>query len=275
MVGGMLVRMRSNTRSTTGTTKPRSKLAADVLAAAATLRGLVGELDPKDVPLSWAPEVMAAFATVERYGAAGRMLMTARAAQAGQWERERYASPAEWLAAQQGTTSGRARADLETSERLEGLDATSGAVREGRLSPEQAGAVADAAAVNPDAENDLLEHAERESLRRTREEAERRKAEARSEEERPRVMRGFGSSVICGSGIATAQGAVSSPVPSPMSEHSRTGSTATSTGSSERTATLPNGRRVATVRSMPSPASPRATPLVGGRVRRAVRRSPA
>lgn len=159
-------------------------MAADVLAAAATLRGLVGELDPKDVPLSWAPEVMAAFATVERYGAAGRMLMTARAAQAGQWERERYASPAEWLAAQQGTTSGRARADLETSERLEGLDATSGAVREGRLSPEQAGAVADAAAVNPDAENDLLEHAERESLRHTREEAERRKAEARSEEEK-------------------------------------------------------------------------------------------
>lgn len=151
---------------------------------AESLRGIVGVLDPKDVALSWAPEVMAAFGTVERYGAAGRMLMTARAAQAGQWERERFASPADWLAAEQGTTSGRARADLETSERLEGLEATSGAVREGRLSPEQAGAVADAASVNPDAEKDLLEHAERESLRRTREEAERRKAEARSEEEK-------------------------------------------------------------------------------------------
>ena len=62
--------------------------------------------------------------------------------------------------------------------------ATSEAVREGRLSPEQASAVADAAAVNPDAERDLLDRAQRDSLRRTRQEAERRKAEVRSEAEK-------------------------------------------------------------------------------------------
>ena len=148
------------------------------------LRALIGSLEPQDVPLSWAPEVMSAFASVQRLAESGRVLMTARAAEAKQWERDRFASPADWLANELGTTTGRAKADLETSERLAGLGATSDAVREGRLSPEQAGAVADAAAVNPDAEKDLLEQAQKDSLRRTRQEAERRKAEARSEAEK-------------------------------------------------------------------------------------------
>jgi hypothetical protein len=145
---------------------------------------LVSGLEPKDVPLTFAPEVWAAFAEVQRIAASGQVLMTARAAEAREWERERYASAADWLAAQQGTTPGRARADLETSERLADLEATADAVRAGRLSPEQAGAVAGAAAVNPEAEADLLDLAERESLKRTRQEAERRKAEVRSEEEK-------------------------------------------------------------------------------------------
>ena len=162
----------------------KSQMAADILSAVEPVRVLVAGLDPRDVPLSWAPEVWAAFAEVEKIAASGRLLMTGRAAEAGVWEKDRFANAADWLAAQQGTTAGRARADLETSERLAGLDATSDAVREGRLSPEQAGAVADAAVVNPDAERDLLDRAQRDSLRRTRQEAERRKAEVRSEAEK-------------------------------------------------------------------------------------------
>ena len=174
--------MASNTRSLLGS--PRSALAAEILAAGEPLRALIGSLEPQDVPLSWAPEVMSAFASVQRLAESGRVLMTARAAEAKQWEQDRFASPADWLANELGTTPGRAKADLETSERLAGLGATSDAVREGRLSPEQAGAVADAAAVNPNAEKDLLEQAQKDSLRRTRQEAERRKAEARSEAEK-------------------------------------------------------------------------------------------
>ena len=170
--------MESNTRSS------RSQLAADIRAAGVPLRDLISGLEPKDVPLSWAPEVMAAFAEVQRIAESGRVLMTARAAEAGLWERERFASPQDWLAAQQGTTPGRARGDLETSQRLGELDATSDAVRAGLLSPEQASAVADGAAANPDAEKGLLERAQRDSLRRTRLEAERRKAETRSEQEK-------------------------------------------------------------------------------------------
>ena len=178
--------MTSNTSSIheKGRTPPQSQLAAEILAAAEPVQVLVSNLDPRNVPLTWAPEVLDAFTKMEKIAASGRLLMTGRAAEAGVWEAERFATPADWLAKQQGTTAGRARADLETSQRLGGLDATADAVREGRLSPEQAGAIADAAAVNPDAERDLLARAQQDSLRRTRQEAERRKADVRSEEEK-------------------------------------------------------------------------------------------
>ncbi|MFN8052072.1 MAG: hypothetical protein U0Q22_11580 [Acidimicrobiales bacterium] len=171
--------MTPNTSSLHG-----SPLAAAVRAAGEPLRELIRTLDPREVPLPFAPDVLAAFAEVQRVAESGRVLMTARAAEAQQWERDRFPSAADWLAAQLGTTPGRARADLETSERLGSLDATADAVRAGLLSPEQAGAVADAAAVNPAAEEDLLDQAQRDSLRRTRQEAERRKAEAQSEQEK-------------------------------------------------------------------------------------------
>ncbi len=176
--------MISNASSVQSPTTPQSQLAADILSAAEPVRVLVSGLDAKNVPLTWAPEVFDAFVEMERVAASGRLLMTARAAEAMVWKLEGFASAADWLAKQQGTTEGRARSDLETSERLAGLDSTSDAVREGRLSPEQAGAVADGATVNPDAEADLLAQAQRDSLRRTRREAERRKAEVRSEAEK-------------------------------------------------------------------------------------------
>ena len=179
----MTVDMATNTSSHPGE-EPKSQLASDIAAIGLALRAVVSELRPNDVPLPWAPDVLAAFADVQRVAESGRVLMTARAAQARDWERQGYASAADWLAAQQGTTTGRARADLETSGHLDNLEATADAVRAGRLSPEAAGAVADAAAANPGAEDDLLDLAQRESLKRTRQEAERRKAEVRSEDEK-------------------------------------------------------------------------------------------
>jgi len=161
----------------------RSSLAGEVRSVAAGLRELVAGLEPREVPLAVAAEVLAAFVEVERVAASGRLLVTARAAEAGEWERARAGSPVEWLAALLGTSTGRAKAELVTSEQLGSLEATAGAVRAGLLSAEQAGVVADAASVNPGAESDLVAHAQRESLTRTKAEAERRKAEARSEDE--------------------------------------------------------------------------------------------
>lgn len=176
--------MAPNTSSPRAVRPPTSQLAADILAVGVPLRGLISGLEPKDVPLTWAPEVLAAFVEVQRLAESGRLLMLSRAAEAKEWQRSGFTTPEEWLAAQMGTTAGRARGDLETSEQLGDLDATSDAVRNGELSPEQAGAVAGGASVNPGAEADLLDTARQESLARTRREAERRKAEQRSEQDK-------------------------------------------------------------------------------------------
>ena len=170
--------MSSNIRSH----RTESQLAADISAVGVPLRRLLAGLEPKDVPLPWAADVMAAFAEVERLAVSGRLMMMSRAAEADEWRRSGFASPEEWLASALGTSRGRARGDLETSERLGLLDATADAVRSGELSPEKAGAVADASSVNPTAEQDLLDTAKKESLARTRREAERRKAEQQSEQ---------------------------------------------------------------------------------------------
>ena len=61
-----------------------SQLAADIRAAGSVLRGVLSGLQPKDVPLPFAPDVLAAFVEVQRLAESGRMLMTARAAEAGE-----------------------------------------------------------------------------------------------------------------------------------------------------------------------------------------------
>lgn len=146
-------------------------------------------LEPREVPVSWSPRLLRLFVDLEKHSGAGRVLMAAPAAKAERWRREGFASPAEWLAAQQGCSAGRARDDLATSERLDGLDETKAALRSGMLSPDQAGAVSDAALVNPDAERDLLDTARRESLRGLKDEAARRKAEVEDLEHRAERIR--------------------------------------------------------------------------------------
>lgn len=134
-------------------------------------------LSPRDVPLPEVPDLLDAFCRLERLGASGRLLLAARAAGGLRWKREGFTSPAEWLAARTGTPTGRARDDLEASERLAELDGVAEAVRAGDLSTDQARVIADAVAANPGAQADLLGMAADESLRELADEAARRKAE--------------------------------------------------------------------------------------------------
>ena len=140
--------------------------------------GILALIDVAQLPVSLVPGLLKQFMALEKRAAAGRVLITARAVKAERWKREGYKSPAEWLAATQGCSTGRAGDDLATSRRLEELEDTTDALKQGRLSPDQAGAVSDAAVVNPAAEKDLLDQAERDSLKNLRDEAARRKAEA-------------------------------------------------------------------------------------------------
>ncbi len=176
----------------TNTSSYQSQLAGQLRVAAAPVRTLLGDLSPADVPLPYAVDILDAFIELERLAASGRVLIAARAAEADAWRRDGCPSAAAWLALRQGTDTGRARADLATSEQLGALPDTADAVRNGELSPQQAGAVADGASANPAAENDLLETAKSDSLRHTKEEAARRRAEVEAEEskvERERKVR--------------------------------------------------------------------------------------
>ena len=159
----------------------RTRLAIEVRELASSVRGLLADLDPTEVPLTAAPDLWRAFTELRKLAAAGETLLTARAAAANEWKHAGHANAAEWLAHNTGTSVGAARTDLNTSQRLEQLPATTDALKTGALSPQQADAIADAATTNPNAEHDLIDLAQRESLRRTREEAARRKAEIDNE----------------------------------------------------------------------------------------------
>jgi hypothetical protein len=76
-----------------------------------------------------------------------------------------------------------AREALATVERTKSLPATDRAVRSGQLSAQQAAAVAEAAAADPGAEQQLLDAAPEESLAELRNRADRVKAAARSAED--------------------------------------------------------------------------------------------
>src|SRR5438046_3126945 len=75
-----------------------------------------------------------------------------------------HRSAADHLAAMSGSSVGAAKAELQAAERLKALPATAAAQREGRLSPEKAAAIADAATADPSAEEGLLGKAEQQSL---------------------------------------------------------------------------------------------------------------
>ena len=170
-------------------TSSMARVEREVRDVSEHLAALLHGLEPRDIPLPEATGVLDAFIELERRAAAGRLLVTARATESTRWKREGFASPAEWLAAKAGTSAGRARDDLTTSEQLGGLDETAAAVRHGELSPDQARAVTDAASVNPAAEADLLECAGRDSLSGLKDEAARRKAEVEDLAARDRRIR--------------------------------------------------------------------------------------
>ncbi len=101
-VGRRLCRM-GNTSTTAGELK--GSLTRIVTETAL----IVGGLEPRDLPASQVPGLLDVFIALEKKAASGRILLAARAAESDRWKREGFSSQAEWLAAKQGTTTGRAR----------------------------------------------------------------------------------------------------------------------------------------------------------------------
>ena len=180
--------------STAGSTRERemdapanaAKLASCLSGLRAVLADLVEGLVPELVPFAEATSLWSQFAEIERLAGSARLLLARRVSDSRQWSHAGFANPAEWMAAQTGSSVGRARADLGTSERLALLPDVEDAVRSGGLSPEQADLISDAAAVNPEAANELLGAAGRESHKNLKDRCGRRKAEADADPEATR-----------------------------------------------------------------------------------------
>jgi Domain of unknown function (DUF222) len=142
------------------------------------LRHQLARLAPAEVPLPEAPAMWEAYDSIERCAAAAKTLLAERVEQSRVWATEGHRSAAEHLARTSGSSVGAARASLETSKKLRRLPATEAAVRRGELSRPQAETITDAAAVNPGAEQSLLEAARTGDLGELRETANRAKAAA-------------------------------------------------------------------------------------------------
>ena len=123
------------------------------------LRSAVASVDPRRLPGDACVELLEVAADVERMGAALKVLVADRAVTAADWRQAGHRSAGSWLAATAASTVGDALATLDTSRRLEHLDATVDAVRAGRLSAAQVRAVAAAAAADPVSEVELIEAA--------------------------------------------------------------------------------------------------------------------
>ncbi len=150
---------------------------------------MAASLEPAAMSGEAAAEGVAELALAEKAVATARMFLAVRVAQTDAWRGQGYASPADWLAAKAGITVTEAARQLGTAKKADRLPKTKEAMRKGELSPTQADAVTDAAAVDPGAEDELLDAAAAETTKGLRDLAARRKAAATSSKERDERIR--------------------------------------------------------------------------------------
>ncbi len=132
-----------------------SEIVGELVARA---RGVLGSFDPAALTGAAAKRLVAEFAELKRLASAGEMLAAGRVAQTGAWVGEdgAFRDVGAWMAHVAGTSVGRARATVETAERLGSLPETSAALRAGSLSEVQVDVITSAATADPRAEASLL-----------------------------------------------------------------------------------------------------------------------
>ena len=149
-----------------------------------SLAAFAADFDAALISAGEAEGVMERAARMEHICATIKALAAARVAETELWGAGGDPSPAHMLAKKTGTTVSSAARQLQNAKKLADHPKTDAAARSGKLSPEQAAAITDAAGDDPEAENDLLALAQRASLAELRDEAARRKAAATDPDER-------------------------------------------------------------------------------------------
>lgn len=117
-------------------------------------------------------------ARIEKMAATVKALAAKRVSDTEIWRRSGDRTPAHHLAKATGSSVGDAKEALDTAARLADLPELDRAARQGRVSPRQAAAIAGAASEDPSKESELLDLAEKASLRELQEECQRVKAAA-------------------------------------------------------------------------------------------------
>lgn len=100
-------------------------------------------------------------AAIENMAATVKALAAARVAETGAWKSSGDRSAAHYVARTSGSSVKQASDELAAAKHLGGLDATSHLARSGELSLQQASVIADAAALNPSAERELIDQVKR------------------------------------------------------------------------------------------------------------------
>jgi hypothetical protein len=163
---------------------------AEVRAAAQALGAVMDRLDPAVVTVDDAMAMLEVFTQIERMGAAGKTVIAKRATDSERLLRHKgYRDGVDYLARATDSTVGEAVAVLATANALEGLDATTDAVKAGGMSPRRAVAVAAAARANPDTEQEMLAIAETGSLREVQERSRQICRDASTETDEQRAVR--------------------------------------------------------------------------------------
>jgi hypothetical protein len=162
----------------------------EVRAAAQSLGAVMDRLDPAVVTVDDAMAMLEVFTQIERMGAAGKTVIAKRATDSERLLRHKgYRDGIDYLARATDSTVGEAVAVLATADALEGLDATTDAVKAGGMSPRRAVAVAAAARANPDTEQEMLAIAETASLREVQERSRQICRDASTETDEQRAAR--------------------------------------------------------------------------------------
>ncbi|HEV3351980.1 MAG TPA: DUF222 domain-containing protein [Acidimicrobiales bacterium] len=145
-----------------------------------TLDEILSSIEPALLHPHDAVRVLEAASDVGRRADALATLVAARAAEGGEWARQGYRSPEEWLARRTGSSYGQAAGALNASEKLHELAALDDAARKGELSRPQLNELA--AAATPDNEKKLLDASKRQNFKQLRKTCAEEKANARSNE---------------------------------------------------------------------------------------------
>ena len=147
------------------------------------------ELEAECVSSVDAAALVEDFARLEAIAHGGLVLVAERAAASGVWRAGGHRSAAHWLASVAGVTLGLAQRILGTSGRMASQPRTREAARRGDLPRDTVHDVSEAAEADPGAEDELVDTAQRDSVRSTRDRCKQTKANALSDAQRARQAR--------------------------------------------------------------------------------------